>query len=61
MIEPTIAAIEGLAHSSPIVWDDRVFVTTAVSDTAAPVFRPGYSSSGEPAWNTGSAKLRFLV
>ena len=24
--------IEGLAHSSPIVWGDRVFLTTAVSD-----------------------------
>lgn len=43
------AAIDGLAHSSPIVWGDRVFVTTAISETTAPIFRPGYSSSGEPA------------
>jgi outer membrane protein assembly factor BamB len=26
------APIPGLGHSSPIVWDDRVFLTTAVSD-----------------------------
>lgn len=29
------AAIPGLGHSSPIVWGDRVYVTTAVSDTPA--------------------------
>ncbi len=29
------AAIPGLGHSSPIVWGNRVFVTTAVSDAAA--------------------------
>jgi len=28
-------AIPGLAHSSPIVWEDRVFVTTAVSSNPA--------------------------
>lgn len=41
--------IPGLAHSSPVVWGDRVFVTTAVSDAGdAPLLR-GYSTSGEPA------------
>ncbi len=30
------AAIPGLSHASPIVWDDRVFITTAIgSDTSA--------------------------
>jgi len=33
--------IEGLGHSSPIVWGDRVFVTTAVSARPNPEFRPG--------------------
>ncbi len=28
------APIEGLAHSSPIIWGDRVYLTTAVADTA---------------------------
>lgn len=30
--------IPGLAHSSPIVWGDRVYVTTAVSSFSAVVF-----------------------
>ncbi|HXT21209.1 MAG TPA: PQQ-binding-like beta-propeller repeat protein [Thermoanaerobaculia bacterium] len=33
--------IPGLAHSSPVVWGDRVFVTTAVSTEADPTFRHG--------------------
>jgi outer membrane protein assembly factor BamB len=28
-------AVPGLGHSSPIVWGDRIFMTTAVSDAAA--------------------------
>ena len=34
-------AIPGLANSSPVVWGDRVFVTTAVSDEKDPTFRTG--------------------
>lgn len=33
--------IPGLAHSSPIIWGDRVFVTTAVSDDPNPYIRVG--------------------
>jgi outer membrane protein assembly factor BamB len=33
--------IPGLAHSSPVVWGDRIFVTTAVSTEADPTFRHG--------------------
>lgn len=33
--------IPGLAHSSPIAWGDRVFVTTAESEQAEPVLRVG--------------------
>ncbi len=33
--------IPGLAHSSPAVWGDRVFVTTAISADPKPVFRAG--------------------
>ena len=33
--------IPGLAHSSPIVWGDRVFVTTAVSEDENPYLRVG--------------------
>lgn len=33
--------IPGLGHSSPIVWEDRVFVTTALSDDPEPIFVHG--------------------
>ena len=33
--------IPGLAHSSPVVWGDRIYVTTAVSTEANPTFRHG--------------------
>jgi outer membrane protein assembly factor BamB len=35
------APIPGLAHSCPVVWGDRVFITTAVSSGAKTEFRPG--------------------
>src|ERR687897_674159 len=31
--------IPGLSHASPVVWGDRVFVVTAVSDDPAPTFK----------------------
>jgi outer membrane protein assembly factor BamB len=34
-------AIAGFGHSSPIVWGDRIFLTTAVSSLDRPEFRPG--------------------
>ena len=39
--------IPGLAHSSPIVWGHRVFVTTAVSSNPAATFRPGLYGDGD--------------
>ena len=38
--------IAGLAHSSPIVWGDRVFVTTAISSRKDATFKPGLYSEG---------------
>ena len=40
-------AIPGLAHSSPIVWGDRVFVTSAVSSKAGATFKPGLYGDGD--------------
>jgi outer membrane protein assembly factor BamB len=39
--------IPGLAHSSPVVWGNRVFVTTAVSSNPAATFRPGLYGDGD--------------
>ena len=40
-------AIPGLAHSSPIIWNDRIFVTTAISSKAKATFRPGLYGDGD--------------
>ncbi len=40
-------SIPGLAHSSPVVWGDRVFVTSAVSSDAKATFRPGLYGDGD--------------
>ncbi len=39
--------IPGLAHSSPIVWGDRVFVTSAISSDPKASFRPGLYGDGD--------------
>jgi len=41
--------IPGLGHSSPIVWGDRVFVTTAISSDPKSEFRPGLAEAFESA------------
>ena len=47
--------IPGLGHSAPIVWGERVFLTTAVnSDTDNPAVETGWSGgAGESAKDTG--------
>ena len=39
--------IPGLAHSSPIVWGDRIFVTSAVSSRTDATFKPGLYGDGD--------------
>ena len=39
--------VPGLAHSSPIVWGDRVFVTTAISGRGNATFKPGLYGDGD--------------
>jgi outer membrane protein assembly factor BamB len=41
--------IPGLAHSSPIIWGDHVYVTTAVSSDAKAVFRHGLYGDVDPS------------
>lgn len=40
-------SIPGLGHSSPVVWGDRLFVTTAVSSAGDDTFRPGLYGDGD--------------
>jgi outer membrane protein assembly factor BamB len=39
--------IPGLAHSSPVVWGDRIFVTSACSSDPKASFRPGLYGDGD--------------
>lgn len=39
--------IPGLAHSSPVVWGNRIFLTTAVSTDPKATFRPGLYGDGD--------------
>lgn len=39
--------IPGLAHSSPIVWGNRIFITSAVSSDPKASFRPGLYGDGD--------------
>ncbi len=39
--------VPGLGHSSPIVWGDRLFVTSAVSSNPNASFRPGLYGDGD--------------
>jgi outer membrane protein assembly factor BamB len=41
------SAIPGLAHSSPVVWGNRIFVTSAVSSDPKATFRPGLYGDGD--------------
>lgn len=41
------ARIPGLAHSSPIIWSDRIFVTTANSGKTDASFRHGLYGNGD--------------
>src|SRR5688572_5991122 len=39
-------AVPGLAHSSPVVFDDRLYLTTAVSSQPGATFKPGLYGEG---------------
>jgi len=53
-------AIPGLAVSSPIVWGDKLFVTTAVSSDPNAVFRHGLFGDVEPSKDVTSHSWRVL-
>ena len=39
--------IAGLAHSSPVVWGDRIYVTSAVTSRGNATFKPGLYGDGD--------------
>ena len=51
-------AIPGLGHSSPIIWDDRIFVTTAVSSNTNSQFVHGPTETPASAEDTSLQSFR---
>src|SRR5215212_9660787 len=39
--------IPGLAHSSPVIWEDKLFVTSAISGKGNATFKPGLYGAGD--------------
>jgi outer membrane protein assembly factor BamB len=53
--------IAGLAHSSPVVWGDTVFVTTAVSTQAGATFKPGLYGAGDASEDRSSQQWKVIA
>jgi outer membrane protein assembly factor BamB len=54
-------ALPGLAHSSPIVWQDYLFVTTAVSSAGDDSFKPGLYGSGDASGDQSAHEWRVIA
>jgi len=52
--------IPGLAHSSPVVWGDQIFVTTAISSRADATFKPGLYGEGTASEDTTVHRFQVL-
>ncbi|HXQ69675.1 MAG TPA: PQQ-binding-like beta-propeller repeat protein [Pyrinomonadaceae bacterium] len=48
--------IPGLAHSSPIVWGNRIYITTALSSDPKATFRPGLYGDGDASKDRSTHK-----
>ncbi len=53
--------VPGLAHSSPIVWGDRVFVATAVSSLPDATFKKGLFGAGDASEDKSSHKWMLIA
>ena len=53
-------AIPGIANSSPIVWGNRVFVTTAISKAGDKSFRTGLYGDVKPVEDLSEHEWKVL-
>jgi outer membrane protein assembly factor BamB len=51
--------IPGLAHSSPIIWGDRIYVTTAVSSRGEATFKHGLYGEGDASDDRSAHRWRL--
>ena len=52
--------IPGLAHSSPVVWEDRIFVTTALSEKDDPELKIGLYGSVTPVEDDSAHQWKVI-
>lgn len=52
--------IPGLGHSSPVIWSNRLFLTTAVSSDRDASFKPGLYGSGEASRDRSEQDWRIV-
>jgi len=55
------ARIPGLAHSSPIVWGDTIFLTTAVSGEESASFKPGLYGDGAASEDRSTHRFELMA
>jgi outer membrane protein assembly factor BamB len=53
-------AIPGLGHSSPVIWGDRVFITTSIPATGTPELRTGLYGDIESVDERGTHEWRVI-
>jgi outer membrane protein assembly factor BamB len=53
--------IPGLAHSSPVVWGDLIFVTSAVSGLGNATFKPGLYGDGDASEDRSTHKWMLFA
>jgi len=53
--------IPGLGHSSPVVWGNTIFVSTAVSSVANATFKPGLYGDGDASDDRSPQKWELLA
>jgi outer membrane protein assembly factor BamB len=53
--------IPGLAHSSPIIWGDQIFITTAVSAKGSAPLRVGLYGDGDSADDNGTQRWVLMA
>src|SRR5215831_10353185 len=53
--------LPGLAHSSPVVWGDRIFVTTAISSRGNATFKRGLYGDGDASDDRSSHQWKLFA
>src|SRR6266545_1547079 len=51
--------IPGLAHSSPVVWGDTIFLTTAISSRTSATFKKGLYGDGDASDDRSSHQWKI--